>query len=64
VPHFIESLADVQEDGGVIVFVVQSFVYYVCKPMTLLYSRVCFPESKLMCRYPRLGVRISVYPFE
>ena len=57
-PDFIESLADVQEDGGAILFVVQSFVYYICKSMTLLYSRVCFPESKLMRRYPRLG---SVY---
>ena len=63
-PDFIESLADVQEDGGAIVFVVQGFVYYICESMALLYIRVCFPESKSVCRYPRLGVRINVYPFE
>ena len=63
-PDFIESLADIQEDGGAIVFVVQSFLYYICKLMALLYSTVCFLESKLMHRYPRLGVRVNVYPFE
>ena len=36
--------------------IAQCFVYYICKMVTLLYSRLRFSETELMQRYPRLEV--------
>jgi len=63
-PYFNERLADVQENGWAILLIVQCFVYYICKTVTLLYSRMRFSEAELMQRYPRLEVCVFVYPFE
>jgi len=63
-PDFIERLADVQENGCAILLIVQCFVYYICKTVALLYSRMHFSEAELMQGYPRLEVCVIVYPFE
>jgi len=55
-PYFIERLADIQENGWAILLIVHCFVYYICKTVTLLYSRMLFSEAELMQRYPRLEV--------
>ena len=60
-PDFVECLADVQENGCAILLVFQCFIYYICKTVTLLYSRMRFSETELMLRYPRLEMCIIVY---
>jgi hypothetical protein len=60
----VERLADVQQNGCAILLVFQCFINYICKTVTLLYSKVRFSETKLMLRYPRLEMCIIVYSFE
>ena len=49
-PHFIKRLADIKEYCTAVFSFFQCSVDVVCESMTLLGSRVCFPESKLMFR--------------
>jgi len=44
--------------------IIECFVYYICKTVTLLCSGMHFSEAELMQRYPRLVVCVFVYHFE